>query len=114
MGYNLKMKTKYNIKMYQTENNKVPFIIWLESVKDKQFKARIKIRLDRLRLGNFGDYKSIEQNLYELRFTFGAGYRVYFGKENDNLVILLCGGDKKSQKMDIKNAKLYWNDYLTR
>ena len=84
--------------MYQAENDKIPFIVWLDSIKDKQFKARIKVRLDRLRLGNFGDHKAINQNLYELRFTFGAGYRVYFGKENDNLVILLCGIFKRPRR----------------
>ena len=103
-----------NIEIYVTQNGKKPFIDWLESLKDKTVRYRIKERLDRVALGNLGDYKIIENQVYEFRFAFGSGYRIYFGKEGDNIILLLCGGNKSSQKKDIKNAIAYWKDYLSR
>jgi len=61
--------------------------------------------------GNFGDYKSLSGGLYELRLTLGSGYKVYFGREDDDIVLLLCGGDKSSQARDIELARHYLNDY---
>jgi putative addiction module killer protein len=65
---------------------------------DSTLQARIDVRLDRVSLGNFGDKKSLEGGIFELRFSFGAGYRVYFGLEGNQIVILLVGGSKKTQK----------------
>lgn len=103
MGYN---------KVYTTKDNKSPFIEWLESLKDKTVRHRIKERLDRVALGNLGDYKPIEQGVLELKFDFGSGYRVYFGRRGETIIILLCGGDKSTQKKDINKAIEYWLDYL--
>ena len=61
--------------------------------------------------GLYGDCQSVREGILELRMFFGSGYRVYFGEDEDNIVILLCGGDKDSQNQDIKNAKEYWRDY---
>jgi len=61
--------------------------------------------------GNFGDYKSIGEGLYELRLHFGSGYRVYYGKIGDEIILLLAGGDKNTQKQDIQKARYYWRDY---
>lgn len=91
----------------------MPFILWLESLKDKTVRFRIKERLDRLALGNLGDYKLITKGLAELRFNFGSGYHVYFGQCEEQIVLLLCGGDKSTQIQDIKKAKEYWKDYLS-
>jgi len=74
-------------------------------------KAKIAIRLDRLRAGNFGDSKSVGDGVLELRLDYGPGYRIYLGQDNETLVILLCGGDKSSQIKDITKAKDYWTDY---
>jgi putative addiction module killer protein len=76
-------------------------------------KSGFRIRINRLRLGNFGDCKTIQGivGLYELRIHIGAGYRLYFGKAKDHLVIVLCGGDKRSQERDIEKAKEYWRFY---
>lgn len=63
------------------------------------------LRFDRLKDGNFGDYKQLDEYLYELRFNFGSGYRVYYTIENNIIVLLINGGDKKSQIKDIKTAK---------
>lgn len=64
--------------------------------------------------GNFGDYKSIGLGLMELRFTFGSGYRVYFGFDGAKLIVLLAGGDKRTLKKDIKQAHENWADYMRR
>jgi len=100
--------------VYQTSDRKAPFRDWLESLNDAQTKARIRGRLDRLKLGNFGDYKSIGGGLLELRFHFGPGYRLYFGQDGLIFIILLCAGDKSSQGSDILKAYEYWLDYKRR
>lgn len=99
-----------SVKAYQDKNGNEPFTKWLRGLKDSTIKARIRHRLDRVRYGNFGDCKSLGGGLYELRLSFGAGYRIYYGREGDRLVILLVGGDKSSQKRDIEKAKIYWNE----
>lgn len=77
---------------------------WLDSLKDRQAKARIEMRLRRLSLGNFGDTKFLRDNVHELRIDYGQGYRVYFTRRGAFVVILLCGGDKSTQDTDIKRA----------
>ncbi|HHR6469832.1 TPA: type II toxin-antitoxin system RelE/ParE family toxin [Providencia alcalifaciens] len=78
---------------------------WLNSLKDKIAKAKILIRIERMAEGNFGDVKSIGNGLSELRIHQGKGYRVYFGNKNNQIVLLLCGGDKTTQQADINKAK---------
>lgn len=87
-----------------------PVTEWLSSL-DSRIRARIVSRLGRIRNGNFGDHKSVGDGVSELRMPFGAGYRVYYGVDGQTVVILLCGGDKSSQRMDIERAKEYWRDY---
>jgi putative addiction module killer protein len=67
--------------------------------------------LEYLAQGNYGDYKGVGEGVYELRFFFGAGYRVYFANDGDKVVLLLYGGDKGSQSKDVTKAKSYWKDY---
>ena len=69
------------------------------------------MRLDRVSLGNFGDRKSLEEGIFELRFQFGAGYRIYFGLQGNRIVILLAGGSKKTQSKDIRIARRLWKAY---
>jgi len=71
-------------------------------------------RLDRLKLGNFGDSKALQEGVCELRIHYGSGIRIYYGKVGNRVVLLLCGGDKGSQKRDIAKAKEYWKDYQSR
>jgi len=80
------------------------FSKWLTKLKDTKAKVSILRRVDRMKLGNFGDYKSVGNNISELRVTTGQGYRVYYTKQNDEIVVLLIGGDKSSQSDDIKKA----------
>lgn len=100
----------YEIIIYRTEYGKEPFNIWLGDL-DSKDQVRVLQRLDRIRSGNLGDHKSVGSSVYELRFTYGGGYRVYYGIKNNKIVILLCGGNKKTQSKDIESAKQLWSDY---
>lgn len=77
---------------------------WLEALRDSQARLRILKRIDRLELGNFGDARSVGSGVSELRVDHGPGYRVYFARRGNRIVILLCGGDKGSQGRDIEMA----------
>ena len=90
--------------MYEIKKT-TQFQKWFKNLKDIKIKARITLRLKSESLGNFGDYKSLGQNLFELRFFFGSGYRVYYTIKNNQVIFLLTGGDKSSQETDIKQAK---------
>lgn len=102
------------IEIYVTRNGKKPFIVWLESLKDLNLRSRVKEKLDRVSLGNMGDYKYLAEGISEFRLDFGPGYRIYFGENSKNFVLLLCGGNKTTQKKDIKRAITYWKDYVMR
>jgi len=106
--------TPIEIREYLTESGQNPFREWLEGLRDRQARARIRVRLNRIRLGNFGDCKSVGRGVSELRVSHGPGYRVYFGRKGNTIVILLYGGDKKTQSQDIALAHEYWTDYLRR
>lgn len=99
------------IKLYVDSSDKIPFESWIISLRDKKSKARILQRIDRLRLGNFGDCKSVGHGVYELRIHFGPGFRVYFGLEGASIVLLLCGGDKSTQDKDIASAHKYFREF---
>ena len=82
---------------------------WFESLKDKRAKARIDVRIRRVSLGNFGDVRPVGSGVSELRIDYGPGYRVYFIKRGNIMVILLCGGDKSTQSKNIQQAQdLAW------
>ncbi len=102
---------QYKISLYTTDDGKIPFLDWLENIKDLKIQRRIKLRIDRLIDGNFGDTKTVGNKLYELRLFFGAGYRIYYTIENNILIILFTGGDKSTQSKDIEKAKAFLQDY---
>lgn len=77
---------------------------WFNAL-DKNIKLRVQKRIDRLFCGNFGDYKALGDNVYEMRFHFGSGYRIYYTFDGGEVVLLLAGGDKATQSDDIINAK---------
>jgi putative addiction module killer protein len=78
---------------------------WLRKLRDPRARARIEMRIRRLELGNPGDVEPIGSGLSEMRIDYGPGYRVYYMQQRSVLVVLLCGGDKSTQKNDIKKAK---------
>jgi len=78
---------------------------WFERLRDRKIKARIVARFARLEQGNFGDYKQLAENLFELRFTFGGGLRIYYTIRNTQVVLLLNGGNKSEQSKDIAQAQ---------
>jgi len=100
-----------DIRLYRTKAGTVPFSEWFDGLQDVTTQQRIDARLARVRLGNIGDAKVVGGGICELRLDFGPGYRIYFGQEDRTIVILLCGGDKSSQRRDIKKAKEFWADY---
>lgn len=89
--------------MYEIKTTEV-YDDWFDSLKDTQGKARIKARLRRVELGNFGDAEPVGDSVSELRFFFGSGYRIYFIQHGDEIIILLAGGDKSTQQKDINKA----------
>ena len=96
---------------FRTPDGRVPFDEWLSGLHNKAAVARILARLARVRLGNLGDCKPVGEGVSELRVDYGPGYRVYFGRKGLALVVLLCGGDKRTQDRDIRLAKEYWREF---
>ena len=102
------------ILQYQTPEGKLPYREWFLSLKEASVRARIRARIDRLQLGNWGDFESVGEGVLELRLHFGPGYRIYFAQDGKKLILLLCGGDKSTQDKDIKLAQQYGHDYKRR
>jgi len=105
---------KHEILQYRNAEGVLIIGNWLDSLADKDAAARITARFARLAEGNFGDCKPIGGAIYELRFNFGPGYRVYYTKIGKQIVLLLCGGDKHRQSTDIDRARDYLFDYIKR
>ena len=78
---------------------------WVFKLKDNTALLKIDVRLEHLKQGNFGDVKSVGDGVSELRIDYGPGYRIYFTKQGNKIILLLCGGDKRTQDKDIKRAK---------
>ena len=96
---------------YQLSNGKIPFDDWFCTL-DKPLKAKVLIRIERLKLGLYGKYRNLKKGITELKFE--SGERIYFYEENDTIVLLLNAGNKTRQSNDIKTAELYLNDYKER
>lgn len=109
----MKAAKPYRIREYVTSAGKNPFREWLNGL-DRPVKARIQARILRLEWGNLGDHKAVGDGVYEIRLDFGPGYRIYFGFDGDDVIILLCGGSKGSQPRDIRRVRDYWLDYRER
>jgi putative addiction module killer protein len=100
---------KIKVVFYKTEAGKVPYLEWVNDL-DNTTSAKISARVDRVEDGYFGKHKPLEghHGIHELIIDYGPGYRVYYGKQGAFIVILLVGGEKKSQKRDIEKAYRYW------
>lgn len=99
----------YSSRMFEVRQTP-DFAEWLGKLRDREARARILVRVRRVSLGNIGDAKSVGGGVFELRLTYGPGYRVYFARKGDAVVILLCGGDKSTQARDIERARAMAND----
>lgn len=106
--------TPRDLRIFLTDEGRAPFSEWLAVLRDAKARAKIRVRLDRVSLGNFGDCHGVGEGVHELRIDYGPGYRVYFGQVGSTIVLLLCGGDKSTQAADIEQAKRYWNEYRRR
>lgn len=104
----------YKVEHYRVpENNKDVYVDWLQSMRDSVAKMAIVRRVFRLTNGNFGDHKFCRDGVSELRIDVGAGYRVYYAIAGKQVVLLLCGGDKKTQNADIDRACANWQTWQT-
>jgi putative addiction module killer protein len=104
----------FDIRHYISRSGKDVFDDWLSELPDTRTQAKVAARINRLAAGNFGDCKALGQGLYELRINWGPGFRVYYAMISQARVLLLCGGDKRTQPVDIVKAHEYLSDYKVR
>lgn len=100
----------FTVRELVDDSGRIPFREWLGEL-DTTTKARVQARILRFETGNLGDHKDVGAGVWEARLDFGPGYRVYFGRSGRELILLLVGGDKKTQKRDIKRARELWSRY---
>lgn len=110
------MNRKYVIERYKHRDGNIPFTQWMKNMKrrDPIVFMRILSRIDRAEGGNFGDYRYLRDGVWEMKIDSGPGYRVYFAVEHRKILLLLIGGDKKSQNGDIRQAISFWVDHQSK
>ncbi len=101
------------VREYLDDKGNSPYVKWFDHV-NVTAAVKVSIAFHRVDQGNFSNVKGVGAGVFEYRIAFGPGYRIYFGKDGDRLVILLAGGTKKRQDADITAAKVYWQDYKRR
>jgi putative addiction module killer protein len=99
------------IKKLELQNGLVPFDEWFDSLRDKKMQAAVDTRVARVRAGNFGDVKPVGAGVFEMRVPLGSGLRVYYGLHGRQVVVLLGGGEKRSQSRDIRRAQELWQQF---
>lgn len=104
----------YEARHYLTPDGKDVFLDWLRKLRDVTAKIAVDRRVNRIELGNFGDHKFCRDGVWELRIDVGPGFRVYYAVADKEIVLLLCGGDKRTQDADIDRACGYWQDWQRR
>ena len=111
----MKETDQIEVSLYETDGGAVPIEDWLDSL-DRKSRARILARIAKIRSGNLGDWSALtnSKGVCEFREFFGPGYRIYFARESQKIILLLCGSDKSGQKKSIKLATQYWLEYQTR
>jgi putative addiction module killer protein len=110
MGVALESRS-WEVEVYTTLSGESPFQEWVDNLRDSKGAAKIAARIDRIPGGNWGDFKFIAEGVFEFRIQSGPGYRIYFAKHQNRVILLLCGGDKSSQQRDIAQAIGYWKEY---
>ena len=105
----------YRIEHYLTADEQDDlYLKWLTRLRDRQAKVAVIRRVNRIEQGNFGDHQFCRDGVWELRVDVGPGYRVYYALAGQRIVLLLCGGDKRTQNADIDRAVNYWRDWQWR
>ena len=103
----------FAVVYYETEGGRQPFGKWFDKL-DAAAAARVATALGRMADGHFGDFKSVGGGVLERRIGSGPGYRLYYGRDGENIIVLLCGGTKRRQSTDIERAQNYWANYQRR
>lgn len=104
----------FDLLDYQTADGRDPFKEWLADLADRQARARVAVRVQRMATGNFGDHKPLSDGVWELKIDHAPGYRVYYAQAGRRVLLLLVGGDKRRQQADIATAVRYWQDWKMR
>jgi putative addiction module killer protein len=99
-----------DVRYYVTSDGESPFELWFSRL-DVVARAKMTVAIARMEQGNLSRTKSVGEGVLEYKIDFGPGYRIYFGRDGDTLVILLIGGTKRRQQRDIEAATLFWRDY---
>ncbi|TBR20698.1 type II toxin-antitoxin system RelE/ParE family toxin [bacterium] len=107
------MKAPFELRRYRDSDGRCPFSEWISGLDDPTA-ARVMAYVDRMKGGNFGKSKPVGSGVSELKIDFGPGFRVYYVRDGDVIVVLLCGGNKGSQGADIRKAMGYAADYRDR
>jgi putative addiction module killer protein len=103
-----------DVVQYQTTEGRSPFDDALHGIRDSRAVARIAAATIKMRSGLLGKWRSLQRGLYEMKIDYGPGYRIYYGKDGETLVVLVLCGDKRTQDNDIEVAHAYWKDYKAR
>jgi putative addiction module killer protein len=104
----------FEVRHYVTEDGKDIYQTWLRKLRDTKARVATVKRIDRMQAGNFGDHKFCRDGVWEFRIDIGVGYRVYYAIADQKIVLLLCGGDKRTQDSDISTACKYWQSWQRR
>lgn len=104
----------YEIRHYMTQCQNDLFMEWRHQHRDTKARIAVDRRINRMELGNFGDHRCCRDGVWELRIDVGPGYRVYYAIAGTRVVLLLCGGDKRTQDADISRACEHWLDWQGR
>lgn len=104
----------FQIEHYLTGDGRDLYIDWLRQMRDSRAKVAVVRRIARVEQGNFGDHRFCRDGVWELRIDVGPGYRVYYAMSGQQVVLLLCAGDKRSQSSDIDRAAACWEDWQRR
>jgi putative addiction module killer protein len=104
----------YEVRHYLSQDAKDVYLEWYRKLRDMKARIAIDRRVNRIELGNFGDHKFCRDGVWELRIDVGQGYRIYYAVTGNQVVLLLCGGDKRSQDADISRACECWQDWQRR